>query len=220
MMLSSLLQLQDSIMPRPAVSLASRVFGRLTVIERTQGPNRNVHYLCRCECGENVIVAGSNLTASKQRSCGCLQREHAGEHSRTHGRSRTPEYNIWSCLITRCENRSSARYADYGGRGVAVCQRWRNSFEAFFEDMGLRPSPQHSIDRFPDNDGPYSPENCRWATAKEQMRNKRNNRQLTFRGETLIVSEWAERIGIQRNTIHRRLGLGWTVEEALTTPVS
>jgi len=118
----------------------------------------------------------------------------------------------------RCLNSSLPNYKYYGARGIRVCDRWLHSFEKFFEDMGPRPSPRHTIERR-DNDGDYTPENCYWATWSQQARNRRNNRVVTFNGDTKILSEWADAAGIPVNTLHNRLSRGWSVARALTTPV-
>lgn len=135
----------------------------------------------------------------------------------THGRSRTPEYRVWQQLRQRCQNPRDPSFANYGGRGIAVCERWSVSFQAFIDDMGERPSPRHSIDRI-DNDGPYAPQNCRWTEMRVQLRNRRTNNRLTFRGRTQTVTDWAAELGIAAPTLDARLARGWSVEKALTTP--
>ncbi len=135
-----------------------------------------------------------------------------------HNGCNRPEYVCWQQMNSRCFNPRNRCFPRYGGRGVTVCDRWRHDFAAFLADMGPRPSPKHSIDRI-DNSGPYSPENCRWATLTEQNRNKRTNRLLTFHGETLPLSAWAERLGMPENTIRNRLRRGWSDERTLTEPV-
>ena len=135
-----------------------------------------------------------------------------------HGSYKNPLYRTWHNMINRCHNEKHPDFPDYGRRGISVCDRWRNSFQSFADDMGPKPSPKHSIDRRETN-GPYNPENCRWATPQEQGRNKRNNRLLTHNGETMPMSEWAERIGISLSSIHARLKLGWSVSEALDRPL-
>jgi hypothetical protein len=130
-------------------------------------------------------------------------------------KSRTPEYNAWINMRRRCINASHPQFKDYGGRGITVCDRWLHSFDSFLEDMGLRPSPKHSIDRV-NNDGPYSPSNCRWATQRAQMQNTRRSKLITVRGETACLTEWARRTGIGVNTISERLRRGWSHERAVT----
>lgn len=126
------------------------------------------------------------------------------------------EYRAWSCMRTRCSNPKFVDWDIYGGRGIRVCARW-SSFANFFEDMGVKPSPKHSLDR-KDSNGNYEPDNCRWATPKEQANNCSTNRKVTFNGETLPLPEWAARIGITRESLRDRIDGGWTIEKALTTP--
>jgi hypothetical protein len=127
------------------------------------------------------------------------------------------EYRAWSCMRTRCTNPKFIDWDLYGGRGIRVCDQW-DSFANFFEDMGSKPSPRHSLDRR-DSDGNYEPDNCRWATAKEQANNWKNrNKKFSLNGETLTESEWARRIGISRESLRDRINNGWSVEKALTTP--
>lgn len=134
-----------------------------------------------------------------------------------HGMSRTPEYRTWVGMIQRCTNENGPNYRHYGGRGITVCEKWTNSFMAFLEDMGKRPSPEMSLDRI-NNDLGYSKENCKWATKLEQSRNTRVNSLISHEGQTLCVSEWASLTGIPLCTIVARMGRGWTPKETLTTP--
>lgn len=174
-----------------------------------------------CKCGSIVALRLSAVAHAESRSCGCLRKEITAATKTTHGHMRnrraTPEYRSWSHMIGRCENENDAKYPDYGARGITVCRRWRESFEAFFEDMGPRPSIKHTLDRI-DNDGNYEPGNCRWATKRQQGRNTRRNRMLTFDGETMCLADWAERTGIPRSVLQIRLRDGWSIQRALTTP--
>jgi hypothetical protein len=149
-----------------------------------------------------------------------LIEKHPGARNWRHGWSKTRLYGVWCLMRARCEKPTNKSFPSYGGRGIKVCERWSN-FQNFFADMGDRPSPKHLLDRI-DNDGPYSPDNCRWVgSIREQRSNCRDNRRLTHNGETLILSEWARRIGIDPDTISERLNsLGWTVEDALTRPLT
>lgn len=137
----------------------------------------------------------------------------------THGHSRvgkkTPEYNSWRGMIWRC-NPKSDRFADYGGRGIKVCERWRK-FNNFLADMGPKPSPSHQIERR-ENNGDYEPSNCYWATPTEQGNNKRNNRLVTFGERTMSIQQWEKHLGFPRSLLRGRLRLGWSVEKAITTP--
>lgn len=128
------------------------------------------------------------------------------------------EYSIWMNMRARCRNPKNNRYHLYGARGISVCQRWEVDFLNFLEDMGRRPSTDHSIDRI-DNNGNYTPDNCRWATRSEQARNTRSSRFLEFKGRRLTLTEWAQEIGMDRRSLHLRLKSGWSIERALTEPI-
>jgi hypothetical protein len=139
----------------------------------------------------------------------------------THGATRknqiSPEYRAWCKMKERCNCTTSKDYARWGGRGIRVCERWQNSFTAFLHDMGPRPTPKHTLERL-DNNGPYSPENCIWATRTRQARNTRNTVFLTWNNETHCISEWSEIVPISQRTIAERYRAGWPVERILTTP--
>jgi hypothetical protein len=119
-------------------------------------------------------------------------------------------------MKARCLNSSNDAYANYGGRGITICPAWRNNFETFLAHIGRRPTPQHSIDRFPDNNGNYEPGNVRWATAGEQANNQRSNRLVTFNGQMKTTAEWSRLTGIHQVTLRDRLDTGWSVDRALT----
>lgn len=147
--------------------ITNRVFSNLTALEPTdEFSGRTVKWLCRCKCGNIVKVALSNLNNGNTKSCGCLHSQNNLSH--------TPEYRAWYNLIERCTKIENSRFKDYGGRGIAVCERWLYSFQNFLSDMGFRPSSEHSIDRV-NNDGNYEPGNCKWSTPTEQANNRRNN---------------------------------------------
>ena len=162
------------------IDLTGRVFGNLTVLglaDKRRGQDRC--WRCACSCGNMVVVVRSELKTGDTKSCGCLRKETAhlqGKKNTKHGCAREglepSEYRSWVEMRRRCTNRNSIGYRYYGGRGIAVCERW-SSFENFLADMGKKPTPRHSIDRYPNNDGNYEPGNCRWATAKQQASNRR-----------------------------------------------
>ena len=191
-------------------------FGRLTAVRLLTDWSDSYLWLCRCSCGRQARVRFANLVNGSTVSCGCWRREHP--NGRTHGASATTEFRIWASMITRCENPKANSYRNYGGRGIKVCRRWRKSFAAFLADMGPRPSREHSLDRYPNNDGDYKPSNCRWATRMQQSHNSRAVRMIAFGGERLPQSEWGRRLGIADSGIAWRLAHGWSVQKALTQP--
>lgn len=157
------------------------------------------------------------MSSGASRSCGCLLRDWCSETKTTHGMGNSPEYRIWGLIKDRCLNSRGDAYRHYGGRGIGICERWRDSFEAFYADMGPRPSPKHEVDRI-DNDGHYEPSNCRWALKIVQANNKRNNVRLELDGETLTLPEWARRMNVSQATIRKRLLRGWDTRRAILTP--
>lgn len=160
-----------------------------------------------------------NLVRGLSTSCGCYVKELNTRHGHDRKqKQRTTEYSIWSSMVQRCRNPKHKAYPSYGGRGIAVCARWAESFEAFLADVGARPSKRYTLDRRDNNRG-YEPGNVRWATRKEQQRNRRNQRLLTFNGETRCLTEWAELRGMTAAVLATRLRLRWSVERALTEPV-
>lgn len=197
-------------------------YGRLIVIaEAGRDKGRNRLWECRCDCGSTIKARGFSLKSGRTQSCGCLMREVNAQRikarSITHNHSYTSTYHIWRTMRDRCYNPSSKVYPRYGGRGIEVCERWRQSFAAFLEDMGERPHGL-SIERR-DNNGNYSPENCYWATTSAQRRNRRDGlHNITFRGRTMPMKDWAEHLNIPYKTLAARLNDSqWPIEKALTT---
>jgi hypothetical protein len=175
----------------------------------------------RCDCGKMKMMNVWKVKTGHSRSCGCLRREIAKERFTTHGHNgvhRSSEYKAWCNMIQRCTAPTNNNYQNYGGRGIQVCPEWLNSFSAFIADIGLKPTPRHSLDR-KDVSGNYEPGNCKWSTKREQMNNTRRNRFLTFMGQRRTVTEWCRELNLKHSAINCRLHDGWEVERALTTPI-
>ncbi len=188
---------------------------RLTFIKITyKCPKGDHKALYQCSCGNVKEFFVKNVTRGLTKSCGCWNKELMREKQTTHGMSHTGEYHSYNGMIARCYNTNLKRYKDWGGRGISVCERWLESFENFYEDMGPKPSNGYTIERI-DNNGNYTPENCIWATQKEQGRNQRTNVHITYNNITLTVSEWSEKLGIKAATIYARVRKGKSPEECL-----
>jgi hypothetical protein len=197
-------------MGRPTRDLTGQVFGRLTAVEECGRTERGrVLWRCSCACGgEHIVLAGS-LTRGLTKSCGCRNKpiQTKGKRQETVGAKRSKEYQAWASMINRCHNENSPWFKHYGGRGIEVCERWLYTPVWFLQDMGPAPSSRHSLDRI-DNDGNYEPANCRWALPKEQGRNRRTNRIISFCGVQATATDWAEALGLTPNTIKQRLKRG------------
>lgn len=195
------------------IDLTGKRFGRLLVLRREGRRGKRITWLCECDCGALHVVAGANLRSGGTTSCRSCAYKRMGKIRSTHGMSKSREHHCWSMMKQRCCNPRCKSYLSYGGRGIAVCPRWLESFEAFFADMGEAP-PGASLDRI-DNDGDYEPSNCRWADVRTQGSNRRTSRRLYARGESLTVAEWARRLGCPTTTIWSRLKAGDSAEDAL-----
>lgn len=202
--------------PRNFLNLTGQIFGRLQVLSYAGSDKRGkAQWNCKCECNKEVIRSSSNLKRGLTTSCG----NHRQGINAKHSMSDSSEYEIWSGMIKRCTNPNNKSYARYGGRGVKVCQRWLESFKNFYADMGDRPSSLHTLDR-KENGGDYTPDNCRWATQKEQQRNRGNNRRVEYKGELVTIAELAEISGIRYSVLFRRLfKWKWDVDKAITAPI-
>lgn len=205
---------------RKMIDLTGRRFGMWTVIQRAVSPYGYEHlafWHCVCDCGATADRRGSQLLYAERKgvfqscqSCGAIR------GGTTHGKSKTREYKVWAGMMDRCTNKDHVAYNKYGGRGIKVCDGW-HEFENFLRDMGERPSGRLTLDRI-DNDGPYCKENCRWADYKTQERNKSSNVVLSHAGRSMVISAWADELGVSHQVISQRLRRGWSVEDALTIP--
>lgn len=192
-------------------------FNRWTIVAESEVKlNKRTTYLCRCDCGTEKLQQGSMVKHGHTKSCGCFNREQSSKKHRQHGLSLTPIYGVWKNMMKRCNYIGSKDYYLYGGRGIAVCERW-HTFQNFYDDMGDIPFPHAQLDRM-DVNGDYENRNCKWATPAENQHNRRDNRLLTYRGETLCLGEWEQKTGFPRNMLHSRLSRGWTMERAVETP--
>lgn len=204
------------------IDLTGQRFGRLIVASRNpiSASSGHIRWNCICDCGNKVTVNGTNLVSGNTNSCGCLRIE---IHT-VHGMSHYPEYKIWEGMIQRCTNLNFHQYDDYGGRGITVCDRWLSSFASFIVDVGRRPGPEYTLDREDNNKG-YDFGNCRWATRKEQVCNRRNNVFYEYKGRKYLLHQLAELPEVKANNISfyvlrgRIRNSGWPVEKAISEPV-
>lgn len=201
----------------PRIDLVGQRFGRLVVLKEEPRPvsikKLQRRFRCLCDCGNEKVICYGNLRTGIAKSCGCLHLETVSIHGHASAETQTPEYRAWADMHNRCKNPNIRNYARYGGRGITVCERWDN-FETFLADLGKRPSKMHSLERI-DNDAGYSPDNCRWATKKDQCNNTSRSCFLEYDGLRLTITQWAERLGVSRNTLHGRRRKGWTDREII-----
>ena len=195
------------------VDLTGQTFHRLTVVRRdTNRYGGQAFWVCKCQCGTDVFVNTASLRSGHTKSCGC----HAADTARRHGMYKRPEYLVWQQMKERCYNPRKASYARYGAVGITVCARWRRSFEAFYTDMGNRPTG-YTLERI-DNARGYSPKNCRWASWHDQYRNREQNVWIEYDGRTQCRKDWAREFGIDEATLSQRLARGWDIHTALRAP--
>lgn len=200
-------------MPRPHL-LAGRIFGRLTVLDKYEARGAVRFWLCHCECGNEKFIATASLTKGKAKACGC--RQFAGNH-RTHGMTKTRIFGVWKGMKTRCTNPNATGYKNYGGRGIKVCERWMESFENFYADMGATYQDELTIERS-DNNGNYEPGNCYWAAMLEQGSNSRKNVIIDTPQGSMHVAEAARISGIDLSTLYHRATNKWPVDRIFEPP--
>jgi hypothetical protein len=200
--------------------LTGQVFGRFTILRLDPGSKPGKRkWICRCTCGNERSIPGGNLKNGNTSSCGCLRKEVSSERLRreltTHGQSYTVEYAQYRGMIARCYFPGSGSYKYYGARGIAVCDRWRppGGWVNFKNDMGPRPSDQHSIERR-DTSGNYEPYNCYWATPEEQAQNKRSTVLFTYNGEQMSLRRACRLAGKSYALVLQRVHRGWHISEA------
>ena len=204
--------------------LTGQRFGRLAVVGRAPNDSHGrTKWKCVCDCGEITTPMAYHLKRGTTQSCGCLSREISIAKNTKHGKSSSKLYSVWADMKDRCENKNNPAFENYGGRGVAVCDEWRE-FKPFLEwalANGYEESAERgkcTLDR-EDNDGNYEPSNCRWITMKAQGNNRRNNHMVTYNGETNTLAQWAELLGMSASTLYTRVSRGWDLNDAFTRPV-
>ena len=204
--------IKERIMPK-IIDMIGQKYDRLTVLSKIN-TNHNGHiYECLCDCGNIKSIEGKSIRSGLTKSCGCIRSQYTSNKNKTHDKTKTGAYKSWKAMKTRCTNSNTPYYKNYGERGISIYERWLN-FENFYEDMGDRPEGK-TLERI-DNSKGYCKENCKWATIKEQNRNTRQVKLLTYQGETLCMREWAEKLSIPYPTLQDRIRRGWDIERALT----
>jgi hypothetical protein len=202
---------------RALPSIVGRKYNKLLVLKYTGRSNKHGkrYVLCLCECGNRTETIAGSVVSGICKSCGCLNNK---PYKYLNGQRDLPEFSVWKDLRNRCNNPRNKGYHLYGGRGIQVCERWDKSFDAFYADMGPRPSDLHSIDR-KNNNGNYEPGNCHWATAPQQTRNQRTNHYFEWKGRRMILPDWSVVLGIDYQVLYMRLRNGWDLDRAFTARV-
>ncbi|MBA2878048.1 putative transcriptional regulator [Anoxybacillus kamchatkensis] len=202
------------------IDLTNKKFGRLSVVRRGENDKRGeARWVCLCECGNTTVVNGYNLRKGITKSCGCYGRKRTSETKKTHGLTKTRIYGIWNNMKDRCYNTNNEAFERYGGKGISVCDSWKNDFSEFYKwamENGYR--EDLTIDRI-DNKKGYSPENCRWATTKEQSNNRENVHEVTYKGKTQTLSEWADELNIPYEVLYKRFYKGMPLDKVFDTEI-
>jgi len=201
------------------LDLKGQKFNRLTVLEYSHNEGAKVMWKCRCDCGNITFVSSSNLRCNRTKSCGCFKLEEFSKRFTKHNQRHTKLYEIWKGIKNRCLNPNHSSFHNYGGRGITICDEWKNDFVSFYNwsmQNGYIESVT-TIDRI-NNDGNYEPSNCRWTDRKTQANNTRTNHYITYQNQTLTLKQWSEKINISYSCLLSRLKHNWSIEKALTTP--
>lgn len=199
------------------IEMTGQRFGALTVLSRAGSLRSFAAWLCRCDCGQEVVVRSDKLREGRRKACTLNGHTWQSQQPRALSTRYPSEYSTWEHMHARCKNKGHRNYKNYGGRGIRVCKEWR-SFEQFFKDLGAKPSALHTIER-DDTNGNYEPANCRWATAAEQRRNTRTSVFVEYEGQRMLLTDVVEKLGLKRSVVYGRLKNGWHLEDALTVPV-
>ena len=202
------------------IDITGKKFNSLLVIKRVENEEKGrARWLCKCDCGNETIVRGSNLKNGAVKSCGCL-RKTASERNRTHGDSRTKLYNHWVSMIYRCYNPKNQAYKWYGARGIKVCDEWKDYLKFKEWVLSTRPDESYTVERI-DVNGDYCPENCKWIPMGEQANNRTTNLIYEYNGKKQNLAQWCMELGLDYKLVHNRLFKSkWSFEKAISTPVS
>lgn len=200
--------------------IKGQLIGECTFLELAPSLSEKRKALFLCSCGKEFVSSISEVKVGDTKSCGCIRSKIVRDRMTKHGMKHTPEYHAWVEMRQRCNNKNNKRYGRYGGRGIVVSPEWDNSFEAFFTDMGKRPSDKHTLERS-DNDGRYCKSNCKWALNKEQANNRSNNIIINYNGQDKTLSQWSDIVGINYKTLVDRIkARNWPIAKALETPIN
>lgn len=203
--------------------LIGKVFGYIVPTSYSHSERSHRYYNCVCiKCGTVTKKIGSNLKryVSSKAGKGCREcfKKEMKSFALRHGMDKTPEYRCWAAMKNRCLNNRHKQYSHYGGRGITICDRWIESFNNFYADMGLKPSPKHSLDRI-DNNGNYEPNNCKWSTSSEQNTNRRSAFMVNYNGETIALRRLTNNVAVPYDVLYNRIKrLNWPIEMAISTP--
>lgn len=211
--------------PQNIQDISGKTYNRWSVIGFSRTFKNHSYWVCRCDCGIIRVVERYQITSGRSKSCGCLRNELYGTHNKKHNLSYNAAYFCWHGMISRCYNEQDPSFERYGGRGITVCDRWhfgktgRYALECFIEDMGERPSPEHTLDRI-DNKGNYEPKNVRWATKEQQANNRSCVNLIAYDGKEMSIAQWAKFLNINSHLIRDRMRRGWDFSSAINIPIN